>query len=199
MVRLRPKAFWYSLLIAVLVSACSDSSKESKVGDGTARVSVETYRSLLPLISSAEMADGTAPGEKARLLPLEMEGLLPALFQHPDSRVRFSSIRLGDAPRLRFAMGLTPEAWRRGSDGVRFRVFLGGSREEKIYDRLLAPPVADATTRWVHEEVSLARYAGQEAHIIFETSVGPLDKTAFDWALWGAPRLVMNIEPPAGP
>lgn len=120
------------------------------------------------------------------------ERALPVLYEHPPARVSFAlTPRLGD--RFEAQLAIDPGAWAAAGDGVEFAVRVDPAGE--------APPVAvasryvDAKHRpqdrsWLPLRVDLAPWAGQAITLELVTSPGESGDEAFDWAGWGAPRIV---------
>ncbi|MCS7003555.1 MAG: hypothetical protein NZ518_11960, partial [Dehalococcoidia bacterium] len=116
---------------------------------------------------------------------------LPAIYAHPPAELDFP-VTVPERAVLRFSLGMDPEVWRpdRG-DGVEFVVLVTDRGRSNVVMRdQINPKSNPADRRWHDREVSLAPWAGQEVVLTFRT-VG-LQNDAFDFALWGRPRIVQR-------
>lgn len=117
------------------------------------------------------------------------------LFQHPAgvgeplAAVTFPGVELpavGGDERLLFESHLAiasgfSKAENPVADGVAFIVEVDG-------ETVLDLPYEEQ--RWRHVTVDLGAYAGRVVDVTFKTD--PLENSAYDWAIWGAPRLVIE-------
>ncbi|MBC7288467.1 MAG: hypothetical protein H5T86_10575, partial [Armatimonadetes bacterium] len=95
--------------------------------------------------------------------------------------------------RLRFSVGLDQAAVGQ-SDGVTFRVYVGPYEKRKIlWENHVAGPPTDEV------EVDLSEYSGREIVLGLETHPGPDKSTAYDWAMWYGPRLLIGEKPATRP
>ena len=106
------------------------------------------------------------------------------LFEHPPSRVTYRVPVTGPS-RLVFGIGLNPQVWDRGSDGVRFRLEVDG---EVPFSAELDPTRRPEHRRWLDFEVDLPGDRIGERTVAFVTE--PLGRPDFGWALWARPHLV---------
>ena len=67
-----------------------------------------------------------------------------------------------------------------GSDGVTFIVSIQGT---EIFRRLYN------AQRWEHVQLDLTPYRAQQVRLRFTTTPGPNGNGAFDWAMWGDPKI----------
>ncbi|MCG9133083.1 hypothetical protein J5I95_15510 [Candidatus Poribacteria bacterium] len=79
---------------------------------------------------------------------------------------------------LDFDIGLRDET--EGSDGVTFIVSIQGT---EIFRRLYN------AQRWEHVRLDLTPYRKQRVTLRFSTTPGPVGNGAWDWAMWGAPKI----------
>jgi len=97
---------------------------------------------------------------------------------------------------LAFAVATAPESWEQPGDGVTFAVYVESGQDMQPETRnpkletYVAPRQDEADRRWHPYTVDLSDYAGQTVTITFETGVGPAGDERYDWAGWGAPRLL---------
>ena len=119
------------------------------------------------------------------------------LFAHPDSRVSYAVLIVEDAV-LAFDVAMSPESWSLEGDGATFAVYVestqGANHESRITHQLFStyidPKHDEAGRPWHPHSLDLSEYAGQTVTIIFETGAGPAGDYRYDWAGWGAPRLL---------
>ncbi len=116
-----------------------------------------------------------------------------ALFMHPPYQhgvgltfAEFAVTLPAGRPRIDFALG-----FRAGSttqDGCAFKaVFNDGLREQEVFSEQYA-----TLNQWLPRTASLEAFAGKSGTLRLITDVGPADNSYSDWAVWGAPRIVMD-------
>ncbi|MCY3743379.1 MAG: DUF6259 domain-containing protein [Candidatus Poribacteria bacterium] len=91
------------------------------------------------------------------------------------------TLSLPDSPdiRLEFDIGLRDGS--EGSDGVTFIVSIQGDEVfRKHYNE----------QRWEHITLDLSSYRNQQVTLRFTTTPGPVGNGAWDWAMWGVPKIV---------
>lgn len=118
-----------------------------------------------------------------------------AIAAHPQSKITWT-VTIPPGARLRTAMATLPAVWSLPGDGVVFRI---GVAENGSYSELFAhhldPARVPADRRWVPVDVDLSRFSGRRIRLIFQTDASlpgrPYDLN-YDWARWGAPRLVTD-------
>jgi hypothetical protein len=116
-----------------------------------------------------------------------------ALFAHARSRVTWS-IAVRSHMHLRGAMAIHPGAWNFSTgDGVYFRVSaVDDGREVDVFGQFVDPVHVPDDRRWVPLDVNLSRFSGRtiELRLTTEPSApGAPENPAYDWALWGDPRV----------
>ena len=116
------------------------------------------------------------------------------LYQHPAvagaSRIAYQ-VYIERGATLVFDVATAPESWGQSGDGVTFAVYVrsdGGAQQ--VFSTYIDPKQNEADRRWHPHAIGLSAYAGQTVDIIFETGTGPAGDFRYDWAGWGAPRLV---------
>ena len=67
---------------------------------------------------------------------------------------------------------------------------MSGQGTEQVFSTYIDPKQDEADRRWHPYVIDLSDYAGQVVTIIFETGTGPAGDYRYDWAGWGAPRLL---------
>lgn len=118
----------------------------------------------------------------------------PTIFMHPNSTVNYQ-LRLpdtnhGDATKLNFWVGLSPESWNQEGDGAEFLVNLSFAGESKELSRIYMDPKNNPTDRqWKFVTLDLTSMAGKDISITFETTCGPAKDCRYDWAGWGNPYI----------
>lgn len=118
----------------------------------------------------------------------------PTVFMHPDStanyQLRLPDTNHGDAIKLNFWVGLSPESWNQEGDGAEFLVNLSFTGESKELSRIYMDPKNNQTDRqWKFVTLDLTSMAGKEITITFETTCGPAKDCRYDWAGWGNPYI----------
>jgi hypothetical protein len=92
---------------------------------------------------------------------------------------------------LTFDVATAPESWEQAGDGVTFTIYVESAHgRQQVFSKYIDPKHNLADRRWNSNTVDLSTYAGQIITIIFKTDSGPVDDARFDWAGWGAPRLI---------
>jgi hypothetical protein len=117
------------------------------------------------------------------------------IFAHSTSRVAWH-LTVPPGARLRTALALEPFVWTQPGDGVVFRVSVAqGERSTPVLVQHVDPQRIASDRRWIPIDLDLSPFAGQVVDLIFETVPSldgqPVDGQ-YDWALWGAPRLVVQ-------
>jgi len=116
------------------------------------------------------------------------------LFQHPISRVS-TKVNIPSQAELLFGLALDPEVWENGkSDGILYRIFIEDPQNpdttNKVFEYFLSPGKPDEKQNWLDFSVNLSTYGGREVKIVFETSPGPDNNSAYDWGGWSTPTIV---------
>lgn len=120
-----------------------------------------------------------------------INGLSPAaLFAHPPSRVTWTVTVPARKPLLKTYVALRPYVWEHRSDGVTFDVSVSDGRHETRTTRFLNPGYRLNDRAWVEMNLDLSEFAGRSVEVSLATSAGPTGNLAWDWALWGNPRIV---------
>jgi hypothetical protein len=122
---------------------------------------------------------------------------------HPPSRatmrVRLPAVRAGGDVVLRAALALDPATWTAPEgDGVRFQALVtpvtqdvrAGATPATVLDEDVNPRARTEQRRWVPVEADLSRWAGAVVEITLQTQ--PINDTAYDWAGWGSPAVVVR-------
>jgi tetratricopeptide (TPR) repeat protein len=135
------------------------------------------------------------------------------IFAHPDAKMAFE-VYLQESTLLTFDVAVAPESWTQAGDGVTFRVSIAPSAvaagktrdtrestDEKT-DVLLTTYIDPKRTKedrhWHSYSLDLATYAERAVTILFETGAGPDGDSRYDWAGWGAPRLLRQRQDAQG-
>jgi hypothetical protein len=114
----------------------------------------------------------------------------PALFAHPPSRVTWTVTVPAQKPHFNTYVALRPYVWEQRSDGVTFDVSVTDGTHEMTATRFLNPGSRLSDRAWIEMDLDLSEYAGRSVQLTLATSAGPQGNSAWDWALWGNPRIV---------
>lgn len=109
------------------------------------------------------------------------------IYAHPWTRISFPLVVPRNG-RFEADVGILPEAWRMGGDGVTFRVGLSAGAEYQTLFTIYIDPKHDEHDRqWQPVTIDLSRWAGREVKLILSTDAGPKSDPIADWAFWGTP------------
>jgi len=181
------------LLMCVLLGVLGCASQE-RGREGSREVGLRTT-SLIDLLDEGAgvVSEGRRP-EVHRSLKLAGDSR-GAIFQHPESTLRFRRLEAGAETYLEFAIGVRDAGWAQGGDGVDFEVLLGeGPNESLIFRRRLDPRRKIEDRGWQEHRVVI-RPDGKAGAVdlILRTAGGPTGDAAFDWAAWAEPVLVSQV------
>lgn len=147
---------------------------------------------LIDLLSEAEI---NAPADnyvEIQRMNQELQ-TRSALFQHPESTVRFSGIELGEKAKLVFETGIAESVRDRFTGTILYSVTVECDRKEELVH------VSKLRTRnnpegygWHPHEVNLEKYSGKTVNIIFKTSVEGSGQYA--WSAWANPVITSDKE-----
>jgi len=116
-----------------------------------------------------------------------------SILAKPNSRIIWTVTVPADAM-LETAFGMREDSWDKpGSDGAQFRIGVSdGPSYEQLVAQYVNPSADPSDRRWQTVSLDLSRYAGARVQVIFNTDPGlpPGSNTAFDFAVWGEPRIV---------
>jgi hypothetical protein len=125
------------------------------------------------------------------------------LYMHPPSRatvrVRLPAVPAGGDVVLQAALALDPATWTAPEgDGVRFQALVTPVTQDgrtrvtpaTVLDEEVNPRARTEQRRWVSVEADLSRWAGAVVEITLQTQ--PNNDTAYDWAGWGSPAVVVR-------
>ena len=91
------------------------------------------------------------------------------------------TLSLPDSPRIRLEFDIGLQDSSAGSDGVTFILAVQG---EAIFRRHYNKQ------QWEHISLDLTPYRNQRVTLRFTTTPGPVGNGAWDWAVWGNPKIV---------
>ena len=113
---------------------------------------------------------------------------------HPASEVKFRAV-VPVRSELLFSIALAPAVWAIGKgDGAQFSLDVDDGRvAQRVFAEYIDPKNRREDRRWHDYEVDLSTWAGQTVTITFSTGCGPNDDCRYDWAGWGAPRIVQPV------
>jgi hypothetical protein len=146
-----------------------------------------------------------APAEKRASLPMDQAFVITdatiggvtkrSIFTQPESRFTWSQAIPRDAW-LKVSLALREDAWTKPGDGVLFRIGISdGHSYDEIGKTLVNPYGNPADRRWIDLTLDLSVYAGETCNIVLSTNASlpnvPSNRDN-DFALWGAPRIVIR-------
>lgn len=122
----------------------------------------------------------------------------PSIYAHPPSRIIFHDIKIPPRARLELFLAIKEEVWTKGTDGVYFRVGVSqGETYTDLLKRQVEPYRVAADRAWIPVSIDLGAYAGQTVNVVFnthESPPGPAANGMYDFAVFGAPRIVVAPE-----
>ena len=122
----------------------------------------------------------------------------PALFAHPPSHVTWHVQVPSQRPLFKTFIALRTSVWEGKSDGAGFEVSVTDGTQVTTVSRELNPGRRINDRAWLELDLDLAPYAGRAVDISLSTSPGPRGDVAWDWALWGHPRIISRQWPHRG-
>jgi hypothetical protein len=177
---------------AFAVSACLVAALIAVYGERTRAARVD----LIDELYGADLRSGGMTPHAAFDVREEAIGdeTMPAIFAHAPSKITWT-MTVPERVNLRTALAIDPGAWPVPTgDGVVFRV--GVSERDQyteIFMRHIDPAHVAQDRRWTPVDIDLARFSGRHVRLIFMTDPslpGQPVNPGYDWAFWGAPRLV---------
>ena len=118
-----------------------------------------------------------------------------ALFQHPNSEVVFSQIKIGSKAEFTFETGIAESVWERFKGIVMFSVsVISDGATDLIFESSLAPLENPDQRKWHPYQVHLERYSGKTSDLVLSTKA--LHSSEYAWAVWGEPRIIHEISKP---
>ena len=150
---------------------------------------------LVEAFRGAEKRTPINPAAAFSMDPQTIKGeTKPSIYAHPPSRIIFHDIKVAPNARLELFLGVKEEAWPKGTDGVYFRVGVSaGANYKDLVQRNVDPYRVEGDKGWIPISLDLSEYAGQTVNVIFNTHEslpGRVPNDLFDFAVFGAPRIV---------
>ena len=169
-------------------------------GDGSDRVAYDFATSLAEAEVHSWEPDYVRNGE------FTIDGdRRQVILAHPESRIRYDLL-IGKDTVLAFDIAMDPASWVEAGDGVTFAVYIEPSAGVQgiagdiapaiegtgsvLFSAYIDPKQNRADRRWHSFVLDLGAYRESKVAIIFETRSGPAGDSRYDWAGWGAPRLL---------
>jgi hypothetical protein len=157
---------------------------------------VESHRGLdlIDQLYAAELTPGSTIHDTFKLVQPEV-GVerRTSLFAQSPSRVAWR-VTVPPHGRLTAAVALHPGAWSLPGDGVVFRITaVDQGTATELFMLHVNPHSLAAHRAWVPVDVELDKFAGHTIELIFATEPslpGHEPNSAYDWALWGSPRIL---------
>jgi hypothetical protein len=120
-----------------------------------------------------------------------------AILVQPQGGTRLTwKVTVPDSAWFSVAVGLKPDAWQKEGDGVKFLVGVSDGRHfEELFSQYVNPFGNPGDRRWIPIMVDLSTYAGEQVEIMLNTYSslpGKQVDTQNDFALWGAPEIVIR-------
>jgi hypothetical protein len=113
-----------------------------------------------------------------------------ALLQEAPSGIDLSLPASRAPRRLSFALALDPAVWSKPGDGIEFQVLAAAEESaEVVACRRLDPRSVPGDRAWIGLEADLSRFAGRTVQLTLRATSGPSGDNAFDFAVWGSPRV----------
>lgn len=111
-----------------------------------------------------------------------------AIFQHPDSSIRFPEFSIGKKPVLMFETGIAESVRNRFQGKVLFTIkIISDGKEDIVHESSLHTKDNPSGYGWHPFLIDLATYEDRSVELIFETSVeGP---AGYAWSAWANPVL----------
>jgi hypothetical protein len=177
------------IVVVVAVVAVAGYLWLKQVGDVGSIDLVEAFR-------AAEKRTPLDPAAAFSIDPQTIKGeTKPAIYAHPPSRIIFHDVVVPAHARLELFLAIKEDAWPKGTDGVYFRV---GVSHDGVYKDLLQRNVdpfhVEGDKGWIPVSLDLAAYEGKSVDVIFnshESLPGRVPNPLFDFAVFGAPRIVV--------
>lgn len=142
------------------------------------------------LIDYLQNSEITAPSEnyvEIQRMNQELQ-TRSAIFQHPDSTLRFPAFTVGKKPILTFETGIAESVRERFEGKIMFNIIIScDGKEEIIHESQLHTKNNPSGYGWHPYLIDLEKYEGKKIELVFETKVeGP---GQFAWSAWANPLL----------
>jgi tetratricopeptide (TPR) repeat protein len=130
------------------------------------------------------------------------------LFMHPESQARVD-LELGQDTMLAFQIAMDPFSWTEAGDGTTFDVtvlpgpvlpgwepgdLVPDTGPVPLWSTYIDPKQNPGDRRWHPVTLDLSAYTGRKITLVLGTSSGPAGDNRYDWAGWGAPRLLRTLD-----
>jgi hypothetical protein len=150
---------------------------------------------LVEAFRAAEKRTPLDPGAAFSIDPQTIKGETKrSIYAHPPSRITFHDVAVPAHARLEVFLAIKEEAWPKGTDGVYFRVGVSDDAGYKdLIQRHVDPYRVEADRGWIPIALDLSAYGGKTVDVIFNTQEslpGLVPNALFDFAVFGAPRIV---------
>jgi hypothetical protein len=156
---------------------------------------------LIDDLYSADMSSGSPLHWTFNIRESVLNGVgKRAIYAHPPSAIRWT-VQVPRNARLQAAVGLEPGAWDLSADGVVFGISIEhDARRVDLLMRHVDPLHVPADRDWIPVDIDMSAYAGRRVSLVFRTEPSMSGVPAngrYDWALWGAPRIVTATRRPS--
>jgi hypothetical protein len=181
------KRTWVIVVVVAVVAVAGYLWLQRDSGSGDIDL-VEAFR-------AAEKRTSKDPAAAFSMDPQTIKGeTKPSIYAHPPSRIIFHDIKVPPRAKLELFLALREEAWPKGTDGVYFRVGISvGPSYKDLLQRNVDPYRVEGDRGWIPISLDLSEYAGQTVNVVFnthESMPGRVPNDLFDFAVFGAPRIV---------
>lgn len=175
-------------ILVVMAAMAAVVSSRRPQSDGTSLLD-ELYRARFETANGLHwtfhLTDATVNGT-----------VLRSLYAHAPSRVSVP-ILVERSARLRGAVAIEPGAWTFPlSDGVTFRVAVtADNKQTELWSAHVNPAHFAADRKWMPFDVDLSPFSGTAIEVSLTTEPSPRGQppnVAYDWALWGAPKVIWS-------
>jgi hypothetical protein len=151
---------------------------------------------LVEAFRGAEKRSSLAATAAFSMDPQTIQGVTrPSVYMHPSSRVTYKGVTIPPGGHFRAWFALKEDAWDKGTDGVLFSVAISSDGVfEEIVQKVVDPSHNPADRGWVTIDRDLAKWAGKQVDVVFNTRPslpGYQPNDLYDFAVIGAPAIVV--------
>ena len=142
---------------------------------------------LIDLLTNAVIEAPAANYVEIQRMNMERQSR-SALFQHPDSKVTFNKLALGQETLLKFETGIAESVWDRFKGVIVFEIFVQANEvQERIFEFSMTTHENLSDRGWKRHEVDLDKYKNSTISLIFSTKA--LNSSKYAWSAWANPAI----------
>ena len=181
---------WYRLIVLAILIVAAALFLWTRSGNGSAVV--------IDLLESFPEAEKRTTAESLEMT-FALEDVQIAgerkhcIYATPQARIIWS-VTIPNEARLETLYGMREDSWDKpAANGAQFRIGISDGRiYEELLRRIVNPSATQTDRQWQVASLDLAAYAGKRVQVIFNTDPGPPGdlNTAYDFSVWGEPRIV---------